>query len=154
MRARDYRCVMLIRRSAGLLLLACAALLLTGCTLSRAEQLARQSERVETKLLRECDRVTAAPSTPDTGARLSHLTDLRTQLTVADAARKLAPRLLQEPEQIDAAYDVLEEVYSTIDWNIPLLPGDRGRKALPSVFGPAGLDFSRIAPASAGNPAN
>lgn len=144
---------MLTGRSLGLLLLVCTALPLTGCTLSRAEQLARQSDRVETKLLRERDRVTAAAaSSPDAGARLSHLTDLRTQLTVADAARKLAPRLLQEPDQIDAAYDVLEEVYSTIDWNIPLLPGDRSRKTLPSVFGPSGLDFSRLA-APAARPA-
>lgn len=135
-------------RSIGLLLVVAFGLTASGCALSRADQLARQSDRVESKLLRERDRITGAAATsPEAGARLTHLSDLRTQLTVADAARKLAPRLLQEPEQVDAAYDVLEEVYSTIDWNIPLMPGDRGRKSLPSLFGPAGLDFSRLAPA-------
>ena len=116
-----------------------------GCVVSRAEQLAHQSDRVETKLLRERDRVIAAKvTTQDATARLDHLSDLRMQLTVADAARKLAPRVLQDPVQVDSAYDIIEEVYSTIDWNIPLMPGESTWKPMPAMFGPAGLDFSKL----------
>lgn len=116
-----------------------------GCALSRADQLARQSDKVESRLLRERDRVMRmGPEAPDAAERLDHLSDLRTQLTFADAARKLAPRLLQDPAQVDAAFDLLEEVYSTIDWNIPLSPRDAGWRAMPSVFGPQGFDFSRL----------
>lgn len=118
---------------------------LGACALSRADQLARQSDRVEAHLVKERDRVMAG-DTADAQQRLNHLTDLRMQLTVADAARKLAPRLLKDPAQVDSAYDILEEVYSTIDWNIPLSPTDASRRAMPNLFGPSGLDFSQLQP--------
>jgi hypothetical protein len=134
------------RTLAGLCLIL-LSLLASGCALSRADQLARQSDRVESKLVRERDRV-AGLNTPDAATRLGYLTNLRTELTFADTARKLAPRLLQDPAQVDAAYDVLEEVYSTIDWNIPLSPTDASRRAMPNLFGAGGLDFSKLAPAA------
>lgn len=120
---------------------------LGGCALSRADQLAHQSDRVESHLVKERDRVMAS-RTPDSHQRLDYLSNLRTQLSLADAARKLAPRLLQDPAQVDSAYDILEEVYSTIDWNIPLSPTDASRRAMPDLFGAGGLDFSRLSPAS------
>ncbi len=120
---------------------------LGACALSRADQLARQSDRVESRLVKERDRVMASGDA-DSRGRLDYLTGLRTQLTVADAARKLAPRLLQDPEQVESAYDILEEVYSTIDWNIPLSPTDASRRAMPELFGAGGLDFSRLQPAA------
>lgn len=134
-----------MNRAIPVLLLVLTVSTLTACTLTRAEQLARQSDRVESRLLRERDNA-AKVRTADSAARLDHLSQLRTELTLADAARKLAPRLLQDPNQVEAAYDVLEEVYSTIEWNIPLLPTDTARRPLPSVFGPSGFDFSRLQP--------
>jgi hypothetical protein len=122
-----------------------AAAALPACTLSRADGLARQSDRVESGLLKERTRVTSLNSSdPARTERLGHLSSLRTQLTLADLARKGAPRLLQGPD-VDIAYDVLEEVYSTIEWNIPLGPGEPLRP-LPSEFGPAGLRFEMLRP--------
>jgi hypothetical protein len=133
------------RRIWSVLLLVMSPVLLGGCALSRADQLARQSDKVESRLIQERDRTMRLSSgSPEVGERLDYLSSLRSQLTVADAARKLAPRLLTDPGQVETAYDILEEVYSTIEWNIPLSPRDAHRKAMPGLFGPAGLDFSQL----------
>lgn len=116
-----------------------------GCAQSRAEKLADRAEGVEKSLVKERDRVLEEASGAERSARIDHLQKLQLQLRAANISRAVAPRLL-EGEQVDMAYDVLDEVYGTINWNIPLEPGDAALKPLPSLFGPAGLDFDSLAP--------
>ena len=75
--------------------------------------------------------------------RLEHLTSLRYVLSSANIALGTVPRVVDRAQR-PLVYDVLEEVYSTIDWNIPLGAGDAMRP-LPMGFAPAtGLDLSVV----------
>lgn len=112
-----------------------------GCTQTRAQKLADRAEKVEDSLTRERDKVLEMAPGAERSARMDHLRNLNLQLRAANISRAAAPRLLDAPD-VETAYDVLEEVYGTIGWNIPLEPGDTAAKPLPSLFGPAGLDFS------------
>lgn len=115
------------------------ALLLTGCA-SRHDQLRAKSDRIENALLTERTKVSAATSA-DRSARLSHLSELRATLSAANIGLG-ATRYLPE-QQRDTAFDILDEVYGTIEWNIPLGPGDN-KKPLPNAFNPDGsLRLSR-----------
>jgi hypothetical protein len=126
--------------------------LLTGCTQSRAQKLAARADKVETALTRERDRVLELPAGPERSARLDHLSSLNLQLRAANISRVAAPRLLTG-EQVDMAFDVLDEVYGTINWNIPLAPSDTRAKPLPDLFTGAGLDFNRFTAAPMTQPA-
>lgn len=106
-----------------------AAALLTGCA-SRYDQLRAKSGRVESALVAERTKVAAAES-PDRSARLSHLSDLRATLSAANVG--LGATRYIPSEQRDVAYDILDEVFGTIEWNIPLGPSDK-KKPLPSSF--------------------
>lgn len=86
-------------------------LLLTGCA-SRYDQLRAKSDRVEAALVAERSKVAAA-APPDGSARLSHLSDLRATLSAANiglGATRYIPK-----DQRDVAYDILDEVYGTIE---------------------------------------
>jgi hypothetical protein len=129
-------------------LLAAVALLVavpfaSGCAQTRAEKLADKASGVGHALIHERDRVLALDAVPERSARLDHLSTLRLELSAANISRAAAPRLL-EPQDVETAYDVLDEVYSTIDWNIPLAPGDAASKPFPALFGPAGLNFEGL----------
>lgn len=116
---------------------------LPGCAVSRKQELKRLSNRVDRQLRSEQHQVLARPlNDPERSARLDALTTLKTTHSLADLGLASAPRLL-EGEQLAVAYDVLEEVYGVIEWNIPLMPG-QGTKPLPSVFGDTGLNFSAL----------
>lgn len=110
-----------------------ATLLLTGCA-SRYDQLRAKSGRVEAALVAERTKVSAAAPS-DSSARLSHLSDLRATLSAANVG--LGATRYIPTEQREVAYDILDEVYGTIEWNIPLGPGDK-KKPLPSNFSPDG----------------
>jgi hypothetical protein len=119
-------------RSTTLILLA-LTVTLTGCA-SRYDQLRTKSGRVESALVAERTKVSATDAT-DRSARLSHLSDLRATLSAANVglgATRYIPK-----EQREVAYDILDEVYGTIEWNIPLGPTDK-KKSLPSSFSPDG----------------
>jgi hypothetical protein len=119
-------------RSTTLILLA-LTFTLTGCA-SRYDQLRTKSGRVESALVAERTKVSATDAT-DRSARLSHLSDLRATLSAANVglgATRYIPK-----EQREVAYDILDEVYGTIEWNIPLGPTDK-KKSLPSSFSPDG----------------
>lgn len=118
-------------------LLALLALLasvpLAGCAAkSRAEQLRDTSERVERKLNVERDRAARLTAQPERRSRLDHLTQLRMTLSAANITLATVPHLIDPPQQ-PLAYDVLDEVYSTIEWNIPLGP-DVPNRPLPDAF--------------------
>lgn len=124
--------------------------LLTGCSVSRKQELQRLSNRVEKDLKAEREAVLDRPSTdPERGTRLGHLTNLKTTHALADVGLSSASRVLQGND-LELAYDVLEEVYGVIDWNIPLLPSES--KPLPTMFGPSGLDFTSLQAGTAGQP--
>lgn len=106
-------------------------MLLGGCAASRVDQLHRKADRVEASLKGEQRRILSL-DTADRAQRLDHLSSLRATLSAANVGLGAVPHLV-EPSQRDVAYDVLEEVYDTIEWNIPLGPGDRQRP-LPSRF--------------------
>ncbi len=121
------------------------ALLLSGCAVSRHQELKRMSGRVAKTLRNEQSLALDAEyaNALDRESRLDHLTALRTTLSAANIGLASVPRVVPEPQR-PLAYDVLEEVYTTIDWNIPLGPGDTLR-SLPDAFSGGVLDVSRLA---------
>jgi hypothetical protein len=70
--------------------------------------------------------------TGDRAGRLAHLEGLHNTLSAANVGLGTVPVLLQGSQQ-DVAYDVIEEVFATIEWNTPLGPGD-AVKPLPAGF--------------------
>lgn len=129
-------------RVTALLLLVTAAI--GGCSVSRLDRLHRKGDRVESSLKAEQGRVVALPpSSADRAARLQHLTGLRQQLSAANVGLG-ATRFIPE-DQRETAYDVVEEVYDTIEWNIPLGPGDMPR-AMPAQFDGSTLRFDTPSP--------
>ncbi len=130
----------------------CAAILFStgGCTLTRAQKLERKAERIESSLVKERDKAVALRATDALGssAKLDHLTTLRGTLSVANGALAAVPYVFKDPER-DLAYDVLDEVYGTIEWNIPLLPGDSSMRAMPTQFTNGRINLAELkAPAA------
>jgi hypothetical protein len=118
---------------ARVLLIALAGLLSASCATSRLAQLEKTARGVESHLIKERGRVLAMPAGDATRpVRLDHLTQLRATLSAANIGLGTVPYLLEEAQR-PMAYDVLEEVYATIDWNIPLGP-DQPKKQLPAQF--------------------
>lgn len=106
---------------------------LSACASSREMMLRRKADRVETQLKGEQKRVLSLPSEDGSRpARLSHLDELRTTLSAANVALGTVSDYVPKPYR-GTAYDVLDEVYGTIEWNIPLGPTDM-RKPLPRQF--------------------
>lgn len=101
--------------------------------MNRRDQLRDKSERIARKLGEEQQRVVAMDQLESTrAARLDHLTQLRASLSAANIALGAVPRFLRDAEQ-QTAFDVLDEVYNTIDWNIPLGPSEP-RRPMPREF--------------------
>ncbi len=106
---------------------------LGGCSVSRYAQLREKAGDVESSLKAEQRRVVALPSDqPEREARLDHLSGLRTMLSAANIGLG-ATRYAIPEEKRDLAYDVLEEAYGTIEWNIPLGPSEP-KRAMPARF--------------------
>ncbi|MFZ4574983.1 MAG: hypothetical protein ACOYN0_11335 [Phycisphaerales bacterium] len=122
-----------------LALLVATALLLVGCATSRADKLEAKSERVERALLDEQRRVVAGADA-NRRARLDYLSQLRAMLSAANISLGVIPHTVPEQER-GIAYDVLDEAYDTIQWNIPLGPEDQ-KRSLPAGFGSGGLQLS------------
>ncbi|MCE7973968.1 MAG: hypothetical protein DYG92_06520 [Leptolyngbya sp. PLA1] len=119
--------------NARLLPLLAAPALLGACTVSRHDQVKAHAQRTERALVSERDRTIRSDTlAPARDARLGHLSTLRLSLSAANIALGSVPYAIDEPKR-PAAYDVLDEVYSTIEWNIPLGPGD-SLKPLPRQF--------------------
>lgn len=122
-----------------ILIIAAACLVLGGCKLTRHDELKTESRRVAERLRAE-QSVALSAGASTRAQKLEHLTSLRYTLSAANVALASVPRVVPEDDR-PLAYDVLEEVYSTIDWNIPLMPGDELR-VLPSQFAGGRLDLS------------
>ncbi len=83
---------------------------------------------------------------------VSHLQGLRGALSVVNVSITSVPLFLQDPEQREVGYSVLDEAIGTIDWNIPLYVSSSGgggagavMKAYPNLFSPQqGLNYSAI----------
>ncbi len=112
------------------ILLGALLLISTGCATSRLDQLRSKSDRVETSLKIEQTKVLSL-NEPVRQQRLTHLSTLRGTLSAANVGLGASRYLPDEDREL--AYDVLDEVYGTIDWNIPLGSG-QPLKPLPSQF--------------------
>jgi hypothetical protein len=122
-------------------ILAAVLIPLAGCAVSREDQLRRTADRLESKLGAEQARVLALPPTDaERAARLDNLTGLRSTLSGAKISVGAVSGFV--PEQYRGmAYDTIDEVFSTIDWNIPLGPGDQ-KRGLPNAFSASGLNYA------------
>ncbi len=130
-------------RTAGLLAVLMLFLASTGCTLTRQQQLQSRSESVNGKLLSERTRVLALPaSDAERPARIDHLTNLKLTLSAANVALGTVPHVVPL-EQRPIAYDILQEVYGTIDWNIPLGPAET-KKPLPAGWAGNALQLAPL----------
>lgn len=129
------------RHQAFIALALCAAAL-PGCATSRYDQLRARSNHVGKRLSDEQQTVLAQPPEALRQQRLDHLTTLHYTHSAADIAlgsvRHVVPK-----EQHDLAYDVIDEVYDSIEWNIPLIPGDTLRP-LPAAFSGNTLNLSAL----------
>jgi hypothetical protein len=124
---------------ATLLVVTAVVMALGGCAMTREEQLRDRSQEVASRLTAERDKVLDAWNTdPASRARLDHLTTLRTELLAANVGMTAAKFLPEERR--DAAFDVIEQVYDTIEWNIPIPPGEK-MKPLPPEFSDGRLNF-------------
>lgn len=107
---------------------------LAACSTGRLAKLERKADRIEASLRAEQKRVLSmGPGEPGRAARMDYLSQLRGTLSAANVALGTVPYVIEEPQR-PIAYDVIEEVYSTIEWNIPLGPNDPAKKQLPSQF--------------------
>jgi hypothetical protein len=108
--------------------------------MSRADKLEAKSERVEKALLTEQRRIIETQDA-ERQARLDHLTQLRTLLSAANISLGVVPHTVPADKR-DIAYDVLDEAYDTIQWNIPLGPRDQ-KRVLPRGFENGTLKLDR-----------
>lgn len=107
--------------------------MLGGCAASRYDQLRSKSAKIDTALTRERDRAVALPAeSPVRAQRIEHLSRLRNELSAVNLGLTGVRRAMPD-DMRDVAYDVLEQAYDTINWNIPLGPGD-ALKPMPSQF--------------------
>lgn len=123
------------------LLLACT-IVLASCA-SRYDQLKAESARVETALVKEQRLVLDSDKDAnDRQQRLDYLSQLRTTLSAANIGLSTIKYVVPADKQ-PIAYDVLDEVYGTIKWNIPLGPNDP-KKQLPQLFKNNQLNISEL----------
>ena len=121
-----------------------AGLGMASCAVTREQKLERQADRVESRLVAERDRVLElSAADPGRTARLDHLSGLKATLSAANVARGLVPQLMEESQR-GVAYDVLEETYSTIEWNIPLDPRSQAARPLPAGFNGGTLNLGEL----------
>lgn len=107
---------------------------------------------VERKLETERNSVLSAGELANTSrggreAAVSHLQTLRGALSVVNVSITSVPLFLQDPEQREVGYSVLDEAIGTIDWNIPLYQSNASgaSRPFPALFSPQqGLNYSAI----------
>ncbi|MFO0856839.1 MAG: hypothetical protein U0640_05705 [Phycisphaerales bacterium] len=102
---------------------------LGGCQVTRLQKLHAKSDKVERNLVKERDRVLKTDKSDERQPRLAHLSSLHGTLSLTNVALGTIP-LIVPADQRDVAYDVIDEAYDTIDWNIPLGPND-AKKPMP-----------------------
>ncbi len=107
-------------------------LMLGGCSVSRYDQLRARSGEVGAELKTEQARALSLADDASRQQRLDHLTSLHYTHSAADVALGTVRRVIPA-DQRDLAYDVLDEVYDTIEWNIPLGPGE-AKRPMPAGF--------------------
>lgn len=116
-----------------------ASVFLCGCAMTREGQLREKGAEVESRLSAQRDKVLAMPADDGTRrAELDRLTDLRSQLTAANLGITAAQFVPEDKR--NAAYDVVEQMYDTIEWNIPIPPGGQSRP-LPKEYSGGKLNF-------------
>jgi len=127
-------------------------LLLTACTTSRYGELRNRSNEVQSALVAERDEALNLPAqAPETSQKIDHLSALRYTLSATDLGLAAIRRLLPETDR-PLAYDAIEQAYDTIEWNIPLLPG-QGTKPMPATFTNGAFDINQfMAPGFNGSP--
>ncbi len=119
----------MLHRAFPIVVATTALIFATGCQTSRLDKLRSKSDKVESSLKKERNRVlTAKPQ--DSNGRIAHLSSLHNTKSMADIALAAVPLVIPS-DQRDVAYDVLDEAYDTIDWNIPLGPSDP-KRAMPA----------------------
>lgn len=106
-----------------------ATSMLAGCSKSRLEMVRDKADSVESSLKSEQKRVLKlGPQDTTRRARLEHLNEMQYSLRAANIGLAAIPWMPFNSEQDrDLALDVMDEVYDTIDWNIPLGPDDPKR---------------------------
>jgi len=117
-------------------------LTLSACA-SRYDELKSESYRVETALTKEQSLVLNTDKyANDRQQRLDYLSQLRTTLSAANIGLSTVRYVVPADKQ-PIAYDVIQEVYGTIKWNIPLGPSDP-KKQLPALFKNNQLNISEL----------
>lgn len=108
---------------------------LSGCAKSKLEMVRDKADSVESTLKKEHKRVLAmGPEQTDRRARLDHLNEMQYSLRAANVGLATIPWLPFDAEKDrELALDVMDEVYDTIDWNIPLGPSDP-KRAFPTQW--------------------
>lgn len=115
-----------------LALLAVAAVLLAqGCSSTRHDRLKARSREINRTLIAQRDDALGLADPAAARARLDHLGTMQRSLTVVDLGLAIVPRLDDQTRPL--AYDTIEEALDTIEWNIPLGPGEPARP-LPDAF--------------------
>ncbi len=94
-----------------------------GCQVTRLQKLHAKADKVERNLVKERDRVLRTDKSEERQPRLSHLSSLHGTLSLTNVALGTVP-LLVPGDQRGLAYDIIDEAYDTIEWNIPLGPND------------------------------
>lgn len=125
----------------GVLMLVVGSLL-GGCA-SRYGELRTRSLEVKRELETERDGVLAAGRSLEGERKLDHLSSLRVTLSAVNVGLSAA-RYGLDAERRAVAYDVIGEAYDTIEWNIPLMPGDAGLRAMPDAFTGGRFDESLL----------
>ena len=120
-------------------------LMVGGCA-SRYDELRSRSREVKRELEAERDGVLGAPRSAEGAAKLDHLSSLRMTLSAVNVGLSAA-RYGLGADRRPVAYDVIGEAYDTIEWNIPLMPGDAGLRAMPAAFRGGRFD-ERLLPAA------
>lgn len=119
------------------------SLLFLACCASRYDQLKTESARVENSLVKEQRLVLDSDKyAADRQQRLDYLSQLRTTLSAANIGLSTIKYVVPADKQ-PIAYDVLDEVYGTIKWNIPLGPTEP-KKQLPALFKNNSLNINEL----------
>ena len=116
--------------------------------MSREAQLERKADQVEASLKSEQTMVLSSSMT-DKPARLDYLTSLRNQLSLANVARGAVPYTVPENKR-PLAWDILDEVYGTLEWNIPLAPSQA--RPMPTAFANGVLNLNAATTTAPGTP--
>lgn len=112
---------------------------LTACAVSREDRLRDKADRLNDKLIDEREKILDnAQFAESRDAQLTHLTTLRTTLSAINIGLGSTRYLAEQDREL--AYDVIEEAYDTIEWNIPYASPSM-QKTMPLQFQNGVLNF-------------